>query len=56
MHSDVRHHALRFMVVVTAGIQVAIKARKIAARNLNADAVAAGGQVTLRSAMEARHF
>jgi hypothetical protein len=56
MHSVVRHHALRVIVVVTARIQVAVKARKIAARNLNANAAAGGGQVTLRSVMEARHF
>src|SRR6185437_15933948 len=44
MYLIVRDNALRFVVIVAAGIQVAIKARKIAARHFNPQRMA-GGEV-----------
>ena len=40
VHLVVRHHALRFVVIVPAGVHVPVEAREIAARNLDADAMA----------------
>src|SRR6266568_7779473 len=40
MHDVMRDHSMRFVIVPAAGVQVAIKAREVAAGNLQANAMA----------------
>src|SRR5689334_17954685 len=45
MHRVMRDYALRLIVIVAAGVQVAIEAREIAARYFNADTMPGGEPV-----------
>src|ERR1039457_1444770 len=55
VHRGVRHHAFRLIVVIAAGVHIAVEAREVTARYLNADTMP-GGEVVTRGHGLRRHL